>query len=109
MLPYASLRHLFKGREAFLRRLRESLTRADGGATAIVSKALYGMGGIGKTRAAVEYAWAHREDYAALLFVQADSPEELRRNLAGLARPLQLPEREGPRKMRASPRCLPGS
>ena len=94
MLPYASLRHLFKGREAFLRRLRESLTRADGGATAIVSKALYGMGGIGKTRAAVEYAWAHREDYAALLFVQADSPEELRRNLAGLARPLQLPERE---------------
>jgi len=75
-----------------LRRLRESLTRVDGGATAIVSKALYGMGGIGKTRAAVEYAWASREDYTALLFAQADSPEELRRNLAGLAGPLLLPE-----------------
>ena len=59
---------------------------------AIVSKALYGMGGIGKTRAAVEYAWAYREDYTALLFAQADSPEELRRNLSGLAGPLQLPE-----------------
>ena len=47
VLPYASLGNLFKGREAFLRRLRQSLTRANGGATAIVSKALYGMGGIG--------------------------------------------------------------
>jgi hypothetical protein len=94
VLPYASLGSLFKGREAFLRRLRESLTRADGGTTAIVSKALYGMGGIGKTRAAVEYAWAYREDYAALLFAQATSAEELRRNLAGLAGPLLLPERE---------------
>ena len=73
VLPYTSLGRLFKGREGFLRRLRESLTRVDGGATAIVSKALYGMGGIGKTRAAVEYAWAYREDYTALLFAQADS------------------------------------
>jgi hypothetical protein len=92
VLPYPSLGSLFKGREAFLRQLRRSLTRAGGGTTAIVSKALYGMGGIGKTRAAVEYAWAYREDYTALLFAQADSPEELRRNLAGLAGPLQLSE-----------------
>ena len=94
VLPYASLGRLFKGREAFLRRLRQSLMRADGGATAIVSKALYGLGGIGKTRAAVEYAWAYRDDYTALLFAQADSPEKLRRYLVGLAGPLQLPERE---------------
>jgi hypothetical protein len=96
VLPYASLGSLFKGREAFLRRLRESLTRDKGGATAIVSKAFYGLGGIGKTRAAVEYAWAYREDYTALLFVQGASPEELLRNLAGLAGPLQLPESEAP-------------
>jgi len=94
LLPYASLGSLFKGRDEFLLRLRESLTRADGGATAIVSKALYGMGGIGKTRAAVEYAWAHRGDYTALLFAQAASLEDLRRYLAGLAGPLQLPESE---------------
>jgi tetratricopeptide (TPR) repeat protein len=94
VLPYASLGSLFKGREAFLRRLRESLTRDKGSATAIVSKALYGTGGIGKTRAAVEYAWAYREVYTALLFAQADSPEELRRNLAGLGGSLSLPERD---------------
>jgi len=96
VLPYASLGSLFKGRDEFLRRLRESLTRENGGRTAIVSKALYGMGGIGKTRAAVEYAWAHREDYSALLFAQADTPEELRSNLANLAGPLLLDEREAP-------------
>jgi Domain of unknown function (DUF4062) len=90
-LPYASLGSLFKGREAFL---RESLTRDKGNTTAIVSKALYGMGGIGKTRAAVEYAWAYREDYTALLFAQASSQEELRRNLASLAGPLRLSEHE---------------
>jgi hypothetical protein len=94
VLPYASLGGLFKGRDAFLRRLRASLTRDNSGMAAIASKALHGMGGIGKTRAAVEYAWAHRQDYTALLFVQADSPEELRRNLAGLAGPLLLPAHE---------------
>ncbi len=94
VLPYPSLGALFKGRAAFLRRLHASLTRPDGSTTAITSQALHGMGGIGKTRAAVEYAWAHRADYAALLFVQADSPEALRRNLAALTGPLALPEHE---------------
>jgi len=94
VLPYASIGGLFKGRDAFIRRLRASLTRVNGGTAAIVSKALYGLGGIGKTRAAVEYAWAYREDYSALLFVQADSPDVLRRNLAELTGPLLLPEHE---------------
>ena len=65
VLPYPSIGSLFKGRGEFLARLRASLAR--GGQTAIVSQALYGLGGIGKTRAAVEYAWAHRDHYSALL------------------------------------------
>ena len=48
------------------------------------------MGGIGKTRLAVEYAWQHQNDYSALLFVLADTPENLRRNLAALVGPLVL-------------------
>jgi hypothetical protein len=63
--------------------LGESLARR--GQTAIVSQALYGLGGIGKTRAAVEYAWANADTYNAVLFVVAESPEALRRNLAALA------------------------
>src|SRR3954449_11039033 len=92
VLPYPSLGSLFKGREDFLTQLHESLIRTSGGRTAIISKALYGLGGIGKTRAAVEYAWAHEGDYTALLFVIAEAPEALDRNIAALTGPLMLPE-----------------
>jgi hypothetical protein len=92
LLPYPSLGGLFKGRAEFIRRLHQSLTAAAAGGAAIVSHALYGLGGIGKTRVAVEYAWEHREDYSALLFVIAETAEALRRNLAALAGPLVLPE-----------------
>jgi hypothetical protein len=88
-LPYPPLGHLFKGRDDFLRRLRRSLTGGIG-RTAIVSAALYGLGGVGKTRTAIEYAWAYQEDYTSLLFVIAETPEALRRNLAALVGPLVL-------------------
>jgi hypothetical protein len=104
-LPYLSLGSLFKGRDAFLTDLHKSLNRSTG-RTAIVSSVLYGLGGIGKTRAAVEYAWAHQKDYSALLFVIAGTPEALRRNLAALVGPLvlNLPEQnatEEPVRLRA--------
>jgi tetratricopeptide (TPR) repeat protein len=98
-LPYPSLGTLFKGREEFLARLRDRLARAaDGHATAIAGKALHGLGGVGKTRLAVEYAWRHQSDYTALLFVAAETPQDLRRNLAALAGPLvfDLPENAAP-------------
>jgi tetratricopeptide (TPR) repeat protein len=94
-LPYLSLGNLFKGRDRFLDSLHESLSRG-GGRTAITGSALHGLGGIGKTRTAVEYAWAYEHDYTALLFVIAETPEALRRNLAALAGPLvlNLPEHQ---------------
>jgi len=88
-LPYPSLGSLFKGRDEFLADLHNSLNRGIG-RMAIVGSALYGLGGVGKTRAAVEYAWAHQEDYSALLFVIAETPAALRRNLAALVDPLVL-------------------
>ena len=94
-LPYLSLGGLFKGRSEFLQKLHKKLNRDD---AAIVAAVLYGLGGIGKTRAAVEYAWAHHDQYTALLFVIAGTPEALPRNLAALAGPLvlNLPEKSAP-------------
>jgi tetratricopeptide (TPR) repeat protein len=87
-LPYPSLGPLFKGRDAFLSAIHDSLTQGTG--TAIMA-AIHGMGGVGKTRAAVEYAWTRALTYTALLFVQAGSPDNLHRGLAGLTVTLRIP------------------
>ena len=92
-LPYPTLGTLFKGRAEFLTTLRDTLAKQN---PAVIrgAQAIHGMGGVGKTRAAVEYAWAHQQDYNALLFITADSPDALTRNLAALCGPfvLNLPE-----------------
>ena len=75
-LPYASLGELFKGRESQIEDLAEALgpalQRDDQPA---VSMALTGLGGTGKTRLALEYAWRHAGDYPAMLLVGADSSQ----------------------------------
>src|SRR4051812_10092368 len=90
-LPFSSLGDLLKGRDEELRKLQ------DGEATAITqAETIYGLGGIGKTRLAVEHAWRSGNLYDYAFFVVAESPEALRSNLANLAHPelLNLPEFE---------------
>jgi hypothetical protein len=84
-LPYPSLGDLFKGRSA------ELLSLLSGSVQTID-----GLGGMGKTRLAVEHAWRFQDRYTAAFFVRADSPETLRSGLAGLAKPelLDLPKHE---------------
>jgi hypothetical protein len=79
-LRIPSLGGLFTGREAQLSVVVSQL--AAGGAGAQV---LSGLGGVGKTRLAVEYAWRHAERYTAIFFVGADGEADLRRNFAVLA------------------------
>ncbi|HEX4496629.1 MAG TPA: tetratricopeptide repeat protein [Thermoanaerobaculia bacterium] len=88
-LPFSSLGDLLKGRDEELRKLQE------GTATAITqAQTLYGLGGIGKTRLAVEHAWRSGDRYDTAFFVVVESPEALHSGLANLARPdlLNLPE-----------------
>jgi tetratricopeptide (TPR) repeat protein len=96
-LPYLSIGELFKGRQEQLADLAKSFGRVPESVdTPAVARVLSGMGGVGKTRLAVEYAWRHVAGYAALLFAGASSPEALQRNLAALCGPtiLDLPEQE---------------
>ncbi len=92
-LPYPTLGSLFKGRDEFLHSLRQKLHSAKP-AVIHARQAIHGMGGVGKTRAAVEYAWSYAYDYRALLFVAADTPDSLQRNLAALCATLDLPEQD---------------
>ena len=71
------------------------MTATPGAAAAIIARqAIHGLGGVGKTRLAVEYAWRYQVDYTALLFVFADTPANLRRNLAALVEPLRLAQQQ---------------
>jgi tetratricopeptide (TPR) repeat protein len=101
-LPYESLGPLFKGRDTALAELRQRL--GFGGKSAIgltARQAIHGLGGVGKTRLAVEYAWRHASEYTALLFISARSPVDLRANLAELGNPsvLNLPEWNQPEEI----------
>ena len=91
MLPQAPLGRLFKGRERFL----EELHRVLGDPAAISpgpveGKALRGLGGVGKTRLAIEFGHRHAEEYSALFFLSANTSEQLRLDLATLVGPLVL-------------------
>ncbi len=93
VLPYRSIGDLFAGRDAALDRLRTSLA-SGADATAIAGHVVHGLGGVGKTRLAVEYAWRYAAEYNAVLFVVAETPALLSQNLAALSGPdgLDLPE-----------------
>lgn len=89
-LPFPPLNDFLKGRNEDLLALEQEQGER--------SHVLYGLGGIGKTRLAVEHAWRCGSRYCAVLFVLADSPNGLYSGLARLARAdiLNLPERDDP-------------
>lgn len=82
----------FTGREQLLKDLRALLTA--GQAAALTQAALHGLGGIGKTQLALEYAYRHARDYDLVWWVRSESPAALAADYAALAVPLDLPEKE---------------
>ncbi len=85
-LPYPSLATLFVGREKVLEELRHAFVEANKtSAQSPFFQVVHALGGIGKTRLAVEYAWKYAEHYDALLFVGGNDLARLIGDLAGLA------------------------
>ncbi len=91
-IPFNSLQDMFIGRNEDLAALRKSLTNPDKKqvATSIYPNALYGLGGIGKTRLAAEYAHRYKSEYTALFFINSDDVSGIESNLADLCRATAL-------------------
>lgn len=90
-LPFVSLGDLFKGRDKVLEQLHEVLARRWPKWVALT-----GLGGVGKRRVVLEYAWRHQADHSALLFARAENAAALNADLAALAGTsvLDLPEKD---------------
>jgi cellulose biosynthesis protein BcsQ/tetratricopeptide (TPR) repeat protein len=81
----------FTGRTALLEGLRDRLAAS---VTVVVPQALYGLGGVGKTQVAIEYAHRFAADYDVVWWISAEQPGLVRAALGDLATRLGLPEVE---------------
>ena len=78
----------FTGRGAVLEGLRNRMSSSP---TVVVPQALYGLGGVGKTQVAVEYAHRFAASYDIVWWVSAEQVDQVRASLAQLAERLGLP------------------
>ncbi len=79
----------FKGREETLQALHDALNMT-GKIGVSQIKGLSGLGGIGKTQTAIEYAWRYREHYHTILWMRGDTATELQQGFRRAAEELNL-------------------
>jgi tetratricopeptide (TPR) repeat protein len=77
----------FTGRDPYLKRLEDGLAHGR-------AQAISGLGGIGKTQTAIEYAYRHRDQYRAVFWSRADSRDALVSGFGAIASLLDLPEKD---------------
>ena len=92
VLPYPR-NPFFLGREEVLARLRRQLQAAQMMALS-QPQAICGLGGVGKTQVALEYAYRYGRDYQAVLWTRAASRDTLVTAYLEIASVVHLPERD---------------
>jgi tetratricopeptide (TPR) repeat protein len=83
----------FIGCDDILTRLRKQVQTGQASALS-QPQAITGLGGIGKTQVAVEYAYRFHQDYQVVLWARAETTEALTSSYVTIATLLNLPEQE---------------
>ena len=82
----------FVARDAEMARLAEALLPNSGDRMRQKICVLCGLGGIGKTQLAIEFARKYRQNFSAVFWIDGSSQEKLKRSIANLAN--QLPQHQ---------------
>ena len=81
----------FTGREDILEALYANLNNNQG---AVLTQAIQGLGGIGKTQLALEYAFRYRSEYGTVWWINAEEVQSIAAGFSALARKLGIPEQQ---------------
>ncbi len=92
-IPYPR-NSFFLGRDELLERLHTQLQSGQTTALSQSPQAISGLGGIGKTQIAIEYAYRYHQDYQAVLWARAETREDLIASYSVIATLLNLPEQQ---------------
>ncbi|MGJ5753032.1 tetratricopeptide repeat protein [Streptomyces puniciscabiei] len=77
----------FTGRTELLDLLEQRLRE---GTTTVLPEAIHGMGGVGKTQLAIEYAYRHQSQYDIVWWIPSERPGQIGQSLVELAKRLGL-------------------
>jgi len=80
----------FVGRDELLDRIRDTLTSEKAAALT----AIHGLGGVGKTQLAAEYAYRHKADYEVVWWIKSEEAATLASDYSMLATALDLPQKQ---------------